>query len=245
MKAQLNFQEALQHRRSVRIYDPEKPIPEEDVKASIQDATLAPNSSNMQLWEFYHIVSKEKIKELTPICFGQNATKTAQQLVVFVARRDLYKRRADFNKKATLKEFGKKEGDKLTKRESKRIAYFTKTMPFLYGDFLGIIGWVKFVFTRITGLFKPVYREVRSTDIRTVVHKSTALAAQNFMMSMASKGYDTCPMEGYDSLRVKKVLNLPYQAEVNMIISCGVRVPNTLYNSRRIRVPFEDVYNKI
>lgn len=244
MKKQLNFQEALHHRRSIRVYDPEKPIPEEDVRASIQDATLAPNSSNMQLWEFYHVVSKEKIKELTPICFGQRATKTAQQLVVFVARRDLYKKRANFNKLALLKDFGKKEGDPLTEREKGRLKYFTKTMPFLYGDFFGIMGWIKFLITRVTGIFKPTYRQVRSTDIRTVVHKSTALAAQNFMMSMASKGYDTCPMEGYDSLRVKKALNLPNQAEINMIISCGIRVPDTLYNSR-IRVPFEEVYTKI
>jgi nitroreductase len=34
--------------------------------------------------------------------------------------------------------------------------------------------------------------------------KSAALAAQNFMISMAAVNYDTCPMEGFDSLRVKK-----------------------------------------
>ena len=29
-------------------------------------------------------------------------------------------------------------------------------------------------------------------------------------LSMVAYGYDTCPMEGFDSLRVKKVLKLPY-----------------------------------
>jgi nitroreductase len=46
--------------------------------------------------------------------------------------------------------------------------------------------------------------------------KSAALAAQNFMISMAA--VITCPMEGFDSLRVKKILNLPAAAEINMII---------------------------
>ena len=47
------------------------------------------------------------------------------------------------------------------------------------------------------------YREVKAVDLRVVGHKSTALAAQNFMVSMAALGYDTCPMEGFDSVRLK------------------------------------------
>ncbi len=49
-----------------------------------------------------------------------------------------------------------------------------------------------------------MYREVSPGDLRVIAHKSTALAAQNFMISMAALGYDTCPMEGLDSKRVKK-----------------------------------------
>ena len=51
-------------------------------------------------------------------------------------------------------------------------------------------------------------RQVTSTDTRIVAHKSAALAAQNFMISMAGIGYDTCPMEGSDTLLVKKSLSL-------------------------------------
>jgi hypothetical protein len=40
------------------------------------------------------------------------------------------------------------------------------------------------------------------------------------MISMAAVNYDTCPMEGFDSLRVKNI-NLPAAAEINMIIGCG------------------------
>jgi nitroreductase len=41
--------------------------------------------------------------------------------------------------------------------------------------------------------------------MRIVAQKSAALAAQNFMISMAAVNYDTCPMEGFDSLRVKNI----------------------------------------
>ena len=80
-----------------------------------------------------------------------------------------------------------------------------------------------------------------STHLRVIVHKSAALAAQNFMLSMRASGYDTCPMEGFDSVRVKKLLNLPGSAEINMIIGCGVRSEKGIY-SEQFRVPFNEVY---
>ena len=96
----------------------------------------------------------------------------------------------------------------------------------------------------IMGIFRPVVREVSETEIRTVVHKSCALAAQTFMLAMAEKGYDTCPMEGFDIKMVKKLLHLPRGTGVNMIISCGIRDGNKGIWGDRCRVPFEEVYER-
>ncbi len=44
------------------------------------------------------------------------------------------------------------------------------------------------------------------------------------MVAMADENYDTCPMEGFDSTtRVKRILKLPYGAEINRVVSCGIR----------------------
>jgi nitroreductase len=94
------------------------------------------------------------------------------------------------------------------------------------------------------GLFKPMYRQTRLSDMRIVAHKSTALAAQNFMISMAAVGYDTCPMEGFDSKKVKRILGLPSSAEITMVVSCGLREESGVYGSQ-FRVPFEEVYFKM
>ena len=64
------------------------------------------------------------------------------------------------------------------------------------------------------------------------------------MLSMAAEGYDTCPMEGSDTLRIKKTLRLPYSCEINMVVSCGVRKPEGVYGER-FRIPFENVYTHI
>lgn len=235
--------EAINYRRSVRNFKAD-PIEVEKVKECIHLATLAATSSNMQLWEFYHVVSPEILKQLTQACFDQGAAKTAQQMVVVVARKDLWRKRMHSNIAFLKSQYGNKSESDYSKREKFALNYYKKIVPGIYYDFLGILGMIKFIAFQIIGIFRPIYRQARQNDMRIVAHKSAGLAAQNFMISMAALNYDTCPMEGFDSLRVKKILNLPSSSEINMIIGCGIREENGVYGAR-FRVPFEEVYYKI
>ena len=85
---QKTVQEAIAYRRSVRVYDPNQTIDTAIVKECIRKATLAPTSSNLQLWEFYHVTQKDTKKALAKACLNQNAALTATQFVVAVARKD-------------------------------------------------------------------------------------------------------------------------------------------------------------
>lgn len=62
------------------------------------------------------------------------------------------------------------------------------------------------------------------------------------MLSMKAEGYDTCPMEGFDSVSVwKKFLNLPRGAEIcKGIVSVGTAKPEGIYG-KRVRIPKEEV----
>ena len=102
--------------------------------------------------------------------------------------------------------------------------YYSKLVPTLYSSFFGLKGWVVYLSAQIVGLFRPIYRQNRRSDLRVVAQKSAGLAAQNFMIAMAAIGYDTCPMEGHDSLRVKRALGINRKAEINMVIGCGIRL---------------------
>ena len=234
--------EAINYRRSVRVFKKE-PIDDEKVRACIQLATLAANSSNMQLWEFYHVVSPNILQKLSVASFNQSAAKTAQQMVVVVTRKDLWKKRAKANIDFLKSQYGNKPASEYSKREKFALNYYQKIVPSIYFDFLGILGLIKFLAFQMIGMFRPIYRQARQSDIRIVAHKSAGLAAQNFMISMAALNYDTCPMEGFDSLLVKKALNLPSSSEINMIVACGLREENGIYGER-FRVPFEEVYFK-
>lgn len=236
--------EAIAYRRSVRVYRDDIELDDKKVRQCLVNASLAPTSSNLQLWEFYHVTDKAKLKALSTACFDQPAAKSAKQLIVVVARKDLWRKRSKANLDHLKKGFGHKPKDGYSKREKFVLNYYGKLIPTLYSEFLGILGGLRYVFFQVMGLFRPVYRQVRNSDMRIVAHKSAGLAAQNFMISMAAIGYDTCPMEGSDTLRVKKVLGLPWGAEINMIIACGVRDEKGIYGPR-FRIPFDEVYKKI
>lgn len=235
--------EAIHYRRSVRVFKSEA-LDDQKVKECIHLASLAPTSSNMQLWEFYHVTSTDVLSQLSEACFNQSAAKTAQQMVVVVARKDLWKKRVRSNIEFLKSQYGDKPHSEYSKREKFALNYYQKIVPTLYFDFIGILGALKYISFQAIGIFKPIYREARRSDMRIVAQKSAALAAQNFMISMAGINYDTCPMEGFDSLRVKKILKLPNSSEINMIIACGVRDESGVYG-KRFRVPFEEVYFKL
>jgi nitroreductase len=173
---------------------------------------------------------------------NQNAAKTASQLVVIVTRKDLWRKRA----KANIDFLNNQKKQQLIteKRHKQALNYYKKLIPILYFDFFGILGYLKYFIFQILGLFFPVVRQTRNSDLRVVVHKSAGLAAQNFMMSMSAIGYDTCPMEGSDTLMVKKILNLSKDSEINMVIGCGLKNEKGVYGPR-FRVPFENVYKYI
>lgn len=242
----MNLDEVLNFRRAVRVFDKTKPIDPEKVKHCLELATLAPTSSNMQLWEFYQITNAELLAKIAHACLGQSAASTASEIVVFVTRQDLYKQRARF---VLDFEEGNIRRNSPPERQEKRIKdrklYYGKLMPFVYARCFGILGLFRVMLARTISLFRPMMLEVSECDIRVTVNKSCALAAQTFMIAMANVGYDTCPLEGFDSKRVKKLLNLPHEAGINMIIPCGIRKGNKGIWGERGRVPFDEVYHRI
>lgn len=241
----MSLQEILDHRRAIRHYDPEKPLDPERVKECIKMATLAPTSSNMQLWEAYHVTDKTVLAKLAHACLDQLTARSAQEMVVFVTRQDLYKQHAEAARKfeeCNQRRHAPKE--KQEKRIKKWDTYYGKVMPFLYSRFFGLWGLVRKLLAQLIGLSRPIVRQVSEGDMRVSVHKSCALAVQTFMLAMSEAGYDTCPLEGFDSLLVKKALGLPRKVEINMVITCGIRQPDGVWGDR-YRQPFSETYHRV
>lgn len=240
----MTFEEIVHYRRSVRKYK-DQPIDPERVQKCLELAVLAPTSSNMQLWEFYHITDSGILRQLSHACMDQTAASTAPQMVVFVTRRDLFRKRARAVAKLQIENVLRNSPpEKQAKRVRRFELYYGRVMPFLYGRFFGLLGLLRKLVAHSIGLFRPMTRFVSEAEVRVVVHKTCALAAQTFMLAMAAEGYDTCAMEGLDGRRVKRILKLPRRAEVNMIVSCGLRDDGGVWGDRT-RIPFEEVYKRV
>jgi nitroreductase len=238
--SQKDFFEIVSERRSVRLFDPKSPIPEAVIINCLEAAILSPNSSNLQLYQFIRVPESSPVKnKLADLCMGQKAATTAKELIVVVTRRDLWKSRANANyeyiKSATQ--------NQPEKKRKQALSYYGNLIPKLYSKYPG---WtlLKKLIAFSVGLKRPMVREVGETEVRISVHKSAALASMTFMLGMKAMGYDTCPMEGYDSKRIKRLLNLSSGSEICMIIGCGKGLPEGVYGAR-FRVDSSDLIQEV
>jgi len=219
------FRKLCEARRSVRKFTKEA-IPDSVVDDCIDLALLAPNSSNLQTWEFYRLKDPKIKGDVVHACFSQPAAATAAELIVCVARPDHWR----LHCKLMLEEFKKQP----MPTPKAAIMYYSKLAPFVYTvGFFNVLTPFKWLLNTTIGLFKVVPREpISSFEISTWAHKSCALACENLMLAFRAHGYDTCPMEGYDSKRVKKAMNLSGNAEIVMIVGAGKRDDGGVYGPR-------------
>ncbi len=215
------FEKVIRSRRSTRVYSDEQ-VPESVIRKCLELATLAPNSSNLQCWEFYWVRDESKKNELVKLCLGQPAAATAQELIVCVARLDTWKRNAKM-----MLEHLESDGDV----PEAKLHYHRKIVPLAYGQGpFYIFGPLKQLAIAVLGLARVVPRGPASkADMRVWAHKTTALGCENLMLSLRAFGFDSCPMEGLDERRIQKLLGLPRAAEVCMVISAGKRAEHGIY----------------
>lgn len=69
-------------------------------------------------------------------------------------------------------------------------------------------------------MVKPFY-EGKDRLIRDEAVRSSALAGMTLMLAARAKGYDSCPMIGFDPDAVAKLINLPKDHMISFLISVG------------------------
>jgi diaminopimelate decarboxylase len=221
-----SFNQVVEARRSVRRFSPTIVVPEQVVQQALDHALLAPNSSNLQMWEFVWVRTEKSKKALVKACLSQPAAATAAELIVCVARRDTWQE----NRQRMLDLL--QQGGKASRGA---IQYYKKLIPIaLRQGPLGFFGLLKSISVALVGFVRPVPREPTSgADLRVWAVKSTALACENLMLSLKSQGFDSCPMEGFDSVRVKKILGLSrFNSEIVMVLGVGAGLPEGIFGPR-------------
>lgn len=217
------FRKVVQSRRSIRRFE-STPLPDSVLDDCLDMALLAPNSSNLQPWEFHVVKTPALQKALAAACLNQNAARTAPVQVVVVARLATWPAHCDL----MLQEWPQATVPKIVD------SYYRRLARLHYGQGpLGLWGVAKRLLASVSGWRRPVVRGPFSrADMKVWAAKSVALGAENFMLALRAHGYDSCPMEGFDENRVRRLLRLPADAFVVMVIACGRRAADGVYHPR-------------
>lgn len=209
--------EPILRRRAVKVFDG-VPVPEA-VRTQILDAArLAPSSFNSQPYRFYWIESPEAKKRAAELCFSQKPAATASALVVAVADIGSWKSTTQAEL-AWMRTAGYFSEEKIAEQEKR--AGLGKWF-FLQGWF-GIFGVIKWMILRAIHPWKIIgTAPVARHGMFKWAGKSAALACANLMIAAEALGWNTCPMEGFDDLRLEKFLGLSSRHhEILMVIAIG------------------------
>src|SRR5271170_6081368 len=171
-------------------------IPADTREQILHAARVAPSSFNIQPYRFYWVETPELKNEAARLCFGQSPAATASALIVAVADIGSWK-------STTASELA---WMRATGFPAKKLADYERRAKF--GKWFFIQGWFG-----VFGLLKWTT-------------KSASLACQNLMIAAEALGLNTCPMEGFDGLRLGKLLGLSGKDhEIVMVIAIGKKSP--------------------
>ncbi|ARU89582.1 nitroreductase family protein [Pseudomonas sp. M30-35] len=218
----------IESRRAVRRFTAEA-IPDEVIVDCLELAVLAPNSCNLQPWSFQVIRDPALLTKLHPVCMSQNAAK-APLIIAVLARPDTWQQACE----SIIDQWPEPEVP------ARIQSFYRKTAPFQYNQGpMGLYGFLKRQLLRVMALSKPLMRTPNSkAQMRIWAVKSTSLAAQNLMLAFQSHGYSTCPMEGFDEVRLRRTLDIPRAAIPIMLLAVGKQGEKGIYNPR-LRFPME------
>ena len=75
--------------------------------------------------------------------------------------------------------------------------------------------------------------------MRDEAMRSIGIASQTLMLAAKALGYDSCPMVGFDPVAVAKLINLPHDHVIGLVLSIGKKLKDAYPRSGQL--PYEEV----
>jgi nitroreductase len=206
----------ISQRRAVKLFEPAE-ISKDLRQQILNAARYAPSSFNLQPYRFYWVQSDVKKATVAKLCLSQKPAETASALIVAVA--DL--KSLSVTSQAQLEWMRTTNLTEEKIRDYERKAKIGRIL-FKHGPF-GIFAAIKWALFRLLNLrmvigMPPLFQQ----ELFKWATKSTSLACQNLMIAAEALGMNTCPMEGFDSRRLSRYLDLSSRHhEIVMVIALG------------------------
>lgn len=172
--------DAIKERRSVKNYDPNHKLTDDEVNQLLSLAVLSPTSFNMQNWRFVIIKNSEVRKQIRAAAWDQAQITDSSLLLVICADLKAWKDNPSqywVNAPKEAKEF-------------------------------------------LVSAMGPFY-EGKDQLQRDEAMRSCGISAQTIMLAAKAMGYDSNPMIGFDPEKVAKIIKLPENHVISMLMAIG------------------------
>lgn len=223
----ISVQDAIQTRRSMRSFSSR----DVELKVLLELLSLShrsPSGFNLQPWHYIVVQDKDLRQLLAHAALDQRQVKEAPATVVFLADPYCWKERYD-----TILQESVQRGV-----YPQQVADFYRSMTYQFfrtGP-LGLFGLIKRLAIPLRRLRTPTPHVVTSyEESMTYARLQTMLSAMSFMLAARGADLHTSPMEGFDEQLVKKLLNIPKNLGVQLLVSVGYPLDSTpLVDSYRL-----------
>jgi nitroreductase len=201
---EMDLDEAIKGRRSIRKYKADLPIPREDIEAIIEAGCWAPSSTNIQPWRFIVIEDRETIATMAKLLYDKFQALSKEAL-------------------------GKGE-----KRLAAFCRFLRSYTSFFTDAPVVIVACSKpyenpvLKMPMATVIEKVNRLEQMDVDIKPLVidtvQKSVSLAVQNMLLKAHCMGYGTCVMDGPIAIEgtLREMLDIEDDLDLVMVIPMGV-----------------------
>jgi nitroreductase len=175
--------DAIKSRRSIKSFDKNHNMTQQEITQLLELAILSPTSYNIQNWRFVTVTDQSIKDKICDLSYNQRQVSEASLVIVLCA--DL------------------KAWDKNPQRY-----------------------WKNYPEGPRNDLVKAIRQSYNgnSTLEKDEALRSCGFAAQTIMLAAKSMGYDTCPMEGFDYEKVGKLIQLPDDHVISMMVVVGKAV---------------------
>jgi nitroreductase len=209
------FQAVNERRRAIRDFAP-APVSDDDVRAVLAEALLAPSSGNLQPYQIHWVRDPRTRAAVAAACNGQRAAASAPTLLVVVASTAIARRTA----KAQLAHV-----ESTPALDAKARSYHRGQLR-TFRRFLAIAPLL--VWTPLHMLMSLLAPVLTLLPIGPGAHRHWAArsgiyAAQTILLAAVARGLDACPMEGFSPTKVARALGLSRGHVIPIVIALGHR----------------------
>lgn len=221
-------------RRTWRMYDATRPLPQETLKRVLEATRHAPTGFNLQGWKAVIVQEPTQKAALAKAALGQRHVLEAPATIVFAGDTE-----PEANAPAALE----MSLDAKAIPASYAPGYLRNIYYFLHGGPLQMFAAAKSVLSSAYSARTDTALLSVPVNMTGYAWKQTMIPVTTFVQLATAAGWETCVLEGIDQDAVRRVVGLPERFTVPVIVTVGYPLLDKGDKSAALNTPATPRFN--